>query len=106
MALSLLNGGPSIEANKTLCIIADVMRRIKGDGPSMACMTCGHQFNGDLPPVIVVATPFADDEGEVIIAPICSTCAAKGQQAVFAGCIEQFRADGMTGVCEIAGGSA
>jgi hypothetical protein len=106
LALSLPAGGPSPEAHETLCVVADVMRRIGGDGPSMLCLTCEHEFVDDLPPVIVVAKPFALNVGTVIVSPVCSTCAAKGQEAVFADAIERFRADGMADCREITMGRA
>lgn len=105
--LDLMSGGPSPESDEALCIIADVMRRIKGDGPSMLCLTCEHEFTDDLPPVIVVAKPFADDTGStVIVSPVCSECATKGPALSFAGAIERFRADGMGDCREIMVGTA
>jgi hypothetical protein len=44
--LDLMSGGPSPEADEALCVIADVMRRIKGDGPSMFCLAGRLSFAG------------------------------------------------------------
>jgi hypothetical protein len=106
LALNFLSVGPSPEAHETLCVVASVMRRIASDEPPALCLCCEHQFVDDLPPVIVVCRPFAINVGTVIVLPVCSTCAAKGQEAVFADAIERFRADGMAGCREITMGRA
>jgi hypothetical protein len=106
IALSALAAGPSPEAHETLCVVANVMRRIAGDEKPLLCLTCDHAFVDDPPPIIAVVKPFASIVGTVIASPVCSTCAAKGQEAVFADAIERFRADGMADCREIMVGTA
>jgi hypothetical protein len=104
--LERLFGRPSYEAQDDVHAVADVIRRITSGSEPMLCMTCDHAFEHDLPTVIIIAKPFASRCGPMIASPICAACAAQGREAVIAGALERFRANGMADARKIEAGSA
>ena len=99
--LDLLTGRPSYEAEDAIRGVADVLRRIMSGAKPLICMTCDHAFKRDLPPVVMIAKPFASRRGQTIVSPVCAACAAQGREVVIAGVLERFRANGASDAREI-----
>ena len=104
--LEFLFGRPSYEAQDAARAGADMLRRLTSDAEPLLCMTCEHAFERDLPSVVMIAKPFASRRGRMIVSPVCAACAAQGREAVIAGVLARFRANGASDAREIESGSA
>jgi hypothetical protein len=69
-------------------------------------MTCEHAFARDLPPTVMIAKPFATRRGQMIVAPICDACVARGQETIVADVLARLRVSGMPDARPIGVGSA
>jgi hypothetical protein len=87
-------------------VLSSLARRAQSGSRPLVCAACGHAFERDFPPVIMLATPFARRPGRAIVGAVCAAREARGRDAVTADIMTQLRANGMPDARTIEVGSA